>query len=177
MHKQVLDPEVKAAHAESKSTQLDSELANLNSDLDITQSERDTKKTSYEEQIKSLKSLIAELKDKAGDVDDRMDAEYNSGLAFSYKFIMSILKKEYPKLKMDKLEAGVHEYMAEQSQGNKRQEGALLSVKEQENEVGDKTPNTNVEAVYALSKITNPPLATAMDSSPVEVVEPSSQDP
>lgn len=44
-----------------------------------------------------------------------MDAEYNSGLAFNYKCIMFVLKKEYTELNMDKLEAGVNEYMDKQS--------------------------------------------------------------
>lgn len=41
-----------------------------------------------------------------------MDEEYDSRLAFSYNCIMSILKNEYPKLKIDKLEASVNKYMA-----------------------------------------------------------------
>lgn len=36
-----------------------------------------------------------------------MDKEYDYELAFSYNCIMSVLKKEYPKLKIDKLEASV----------------------------------------------------------------------
>ena len=41
-----------------------------------------------------------------------MDEEYDSRFAFSYNCIMSVLKKEYPKLKIDKLEASVNKYMA-----------------------------------------------------------------
>lgn len=47
---------------------------------------------------------------------------------------MFVLKKEYPGLNMNKLEAGVQEYMAEQGQGDKGQEEAPSSG-EQENEV------------------------------------------
>lgn len=106
-----------------------------------------------------------------------MDAEYNSGLAFKYKCIMSILKKEYTELNMDKLEAGVNEYMDKQSQCDKSQEGIPSGVEEHEKKVGDKAPNTNVEAVPAPSGITNPSLIKAIDSSTAEVAEPPSQDP
>lgn len=124
-----------------------------------------------------MESLIAELKDKASDVEDWMDAEYNSGLAFNYKCIMSVLKKEYPELNMDKLEAGVNEYMAEQSQCDKGQEETPSGVKEQEKDVGDKGPNTNVEAIPAPFGIPNPSSAKAIDSSTAEVVKPPSQYP
>lgn len=66
----------------------------------------------YEERIKSLELLIAKLKDKNNDVEDHMDAEYNFGLAFCYKYIMVVFKKEYPELDMCKLEARVNKYMA-----------------------------------------------------------------
>ncbi|XP_052290065.1 uncharacterized protein LOC107175559 [Citrus sinensis] len=78
-----------------------------------TQSERDTLRTALEGEIRSLSEQLAEAKGKSADVDDRLDAEYNSGVAFSYKCIMSVLKEEYPKLDMRKLEAGVERYMAE----------------------------------------------------------------
>ena len=83
---------------ESNSTKLESELGDLKSDLQATQSEGDTLKTTYEEQIKSLDKQVAELKGKLAEVDDLLDAEYNSGLAFCYKYIMFVLKEEYPEL-------------------------------------------------------------------------------
>ena len=52
-------------------------------------------------------------------MDDRLDAEYDYGLAFCYKCIMFVLKKEYPELNMGKLKAEVHVYMAEQGQRDK----------------------------------------------------------
>ena len=64
---------------------------------------------------------LAEEKGKSADVDDRLDAEYDSGVAFSYKCIMSVLKEEYPELDMSKLEAGVKRYMAGAGQGKKEQ--------------------------------------------------------
>ena len=64
---------------------------------------------------------ITKLKGKSTDVDDRLDAEYDSGLAFRYKCIMFVLKKEYSELNMGKLEAGVQAYMAEQGQWDKGQ--------------------------------------------------------
>ena len=66
-----------------------------------------------------MNEQIAELKGKSAEVDDRLDAEYNSGLAFCYKCIMFVLKEEYPELNMSKLEVGVHKYMAELDQGDK----------------------------------------------------------
>ena len=56
-------------------------------------------------------------------MEDRLDAEYDSGVAFSYKCIMSVLKEEYPELDMSKLEVGVQRYMAEISQVDKDQGG------------------------------------------------------
>ena len=70
------------AITESNSSKLESELGDLKSGLQATQSERDTLKTALEEQIKSLNEQVAELKGKSAEVDDRLNAEYNSGLAF-----------------------------------------------------------------------------------------------
>ena len=87
--------------------------------IEATQSERDTLKTTLKGEIKSLNKQLAELKGKSIDMDDRLDAEYNFGLAFRYKCIMFVLKEEYPELNMSKLEVGVHKYMAESDQGDK----------------------------------------------------------
>ena len=107
LHKQIMDLEEKVVIAESNSSKLENEFGDLKYDLQAAQSERDTLKTTYEEQIKSLNEQIAELKGTSAEVDDRLDAEYNSGLAFYYKRIMFVLKEEYPELNMSKLEAGV----------------------------------------------------------------------
>ena len=74
-----------------------------------------------EGEIKSLNEQLAEVKGKSADVDDRLDAKYDSGVAFFYKCIMSVLKEEYPELNMSKLEAGVQRYMVESDQGDKEQ--------------------------------------------------------
>ena len=121
LHRQVLDLEEKVAIAEFKSSKLESEFGDLKSNLEATQSERDTLTMAYEEQVKSLNEQIAELKGKSAEVDDRLDAEYDSGLAFCYKCIMFVLKKEYLELNMSKLETGVQKYMAEQGRGDKDQ--------------------------------------------------------
>lgn len=139
-----MDLEEKVALAMSKCSQLESELANLKYDLEAAQSERDTQKTAYEEQIKSLDTQIVELKGKSTNVNDRLDAEYDSGLIFCYKCIMFVLKK-YSELKMNKLEARVQEYMAEQGQRDKNQEEVLLGG-EQEKETGDQTLGTGQES-------------------------------
>ncbi|ESR65290.1 hypothetical protein CICLE_v10010121mg [Citrus x clementina] len=67
--------------------------------------------------------------------------------------------------------------MAEQSQCDKGQEETPSSVKEQEKDVGDKGPNTNVEAIPAPFGIPNPSSAKAIDSSTAKVVKPPSQYP
>lgn len=113
LHKQVMDLEEKVTIVESNSSKPKSELGDLKFDLDAAQSERDALKTAYEEQIKSLNEQIDELKSKSVTVVDRLDTEYNSGLAFYYKYIMSVLKEEYSELNMSKLETGVQKYMAE----------------------------------------------------------------
>ncbi|XP_024043138.1 uncharacterized protein LOC112099866 [Citrus clementina] len=110
LNKQITELEEKVAVAESTSSKLEGELGDLRSDLQATQSERDTLRTALEGKIKSLGEQLAEEKGKSTDVDDRLDAEYDSGVAFSYKCIMSVLKEEYPELDMSKLEAGVQRY-------------------------------------------------------------------
>lgn len=98
-----------------------------------------------------------------------MDEKYNSRLGFGYNCIMSILKKEYPKLKMDKLEAGVNKYMKEQNQRDKGQEGTLPVPEEQHREVEDEVLNTGVEEVLSPTEVTSPVFATIVDpSKPVE---------
>ena len=109
------------AIAESTFVKLESELGDLKSDLQATQSKRDTLKTALEGEIKSVSEQLAETKGKSADVDDRLDAEYDSGVAFCYKCIMSVRKEEYPELNMSKLEARVQRYMAEVDQGDKEQ--------------------------------------------------------
>ena len=121
LNKQLMELEEKAAVAESTSSKLESELGDLRSDLQATQIERDTLRAALEGEIKSLGEQLAEEKGKSADVDDRLDAEYDSGVAFSYKCIMSVLKEEYLELDMSKLEAGVERYMAEVGQGDKEQ--------------------------------------------------------
>ncbi|XP_052292188.1 uncharacterized protein LOC127900884 [Citrus sinensis] len=107
LNKQITKLEEKVAIAESTASKFEGELGSLKSDLQVTQSERDTLRTALEGEIKSLNEQLAEEKGKSADVDDRLDAEYDSVVAFSYKCIMSVLKEEYPELDMSKLEAGV----------------------------------------------------------------------
>ena len=121
LNQQMSELAEKVAVAESTSSNLEDELGGLKSDLQVAQSERDTLRTALEGEIKSLSDQLAEEKGKSADVDDRLDAEYNSGVAFSYKCIMSVLKEEYPELDMSKLESGVERYMAGASQGDKEQ--------------------------------------------------------
>ncbi|XP_024034842.1 uncharacterized protein LOC112096144 [Citrus clementina] len=119
LSRQITELEEKIAVAESTSSKLEGELGDLKSDLQTTQSERDTLKTALEGEIKSLSEQLAEEKGKSADVDDRLDAEYDFGVAFSYKCIMSVLKEEYLELDMSKLEAGVQRYMVEIGQTDK----------------------------------------------------------
>lgn len=87
-----------------------------------------------------------------------------------------MLKKEYSKLNMDKLEAGVHEYMAEQCQGDKGQEEARLSG-EQKKEMGDKALVAGQKVAPAPSELIGPSLSEIADPSSAEVIEPSVRDP
>ncbi|XP_052291905.1 uncharacterized protein LOC107178260 [Citrus sinensis] len=83
LNKQITDLEEKVAVAESTTSKLEGELGDLKSDLQATQSERDTLRTALEGEIKSLSEQLAEEKGKSADVDDRLDAEYDFGVAFS----------------------------------------------------------------------------------------------
>ena len=121
LYKQIMDLEEKVAIVESNASKLDSELGDLKSDPQAAQSERDTLKTAYEEQIKSLDEQVAELKGKPVEVDNRLDVEYNSGLAFCYKCIIFVLNEEYPEFNMSKLKAGVQKYMTKLNQVDKDQ--------------------------------------------------------
>ena len=96
LNKQIEDLEEKVAVAESNTSKLEGELSDLKSDLQATQSERDTLKTALEGEIESLREQLAEEKGKSADVDDRLDAEYDFGVAFSYKCIMLCLRKNTP---------------------------------------------------------------------------------
>ena len=102
-------------------------------------------------------------------MDDRLDAEYNSGVAFSYKCIMSVLKEEYPELDMSKLEAGVERYMAEVGQGDKEQgeqdqaEAPLDGV--QEGGAGGRA--------FEMGQGSMPPPPSIADLPPLEIADPS----
>ena len=174
LHKQIMDLEEKVAIDESNSTKLEVELGDLKSDLQATQS--DTLETTLEEQIKSLNEQVAELKGKSADVDDRLDAEYNSRLAFCYKCIMFVLKEKYPELNMSKLEAGVRKYMAEADQRDKEQgdqdqvEAHLSGV--QEEEAWDQALEAGQGSASAPPKVAGPSPSEAADHSLIEVAEP-----
>ena len=176
LHKQIMDLEEKVAMAESTSIKLENELGDLKSDHQATQSERDTLNTALEGEIKSLSEQLAEVKSKSADVDDRLDAKYDSGVAFCYKCIMSVLKEEYSELNMNKFEAGVQRYMAEVDQGDKEQgdqdrvEAPLGGV--QEEEAGDRAPEVGQWSVLPPPDAANPLLYEIADPSVVEVAEP-----
>ena len=164
------------AMAESNSIKLEGEFGDLKSNLQTTQSKRDTLKTALEGEIKSLNKQLAELKGKSADVDDRLDAEYNSGFAFCYKCIMFVLKEEYPELNMSKLKVGVHKYMAEADQGDKEQgdqdqvEALLGGVHEEE--AGDRTPEVGQRLVLSPLDVADPPFPEIVNPSTTEAVEP-----
>ncbi|XP_052291947.1 uncharacterized protein LOC107174404 [Citrus sinensis] len=166
LNKQITDLEEKVAVAESTSSKLKGELGDLKSDLQATQSERDTLKTALEGEIKSLSEQLAEAKGKSVDVDDRLDAEYDSGVTFCYKRIMSVLKEKYPELDMSKLEAGVQRYMAEANQV----EAPLRGV--QAEEAGDRAPEVGQGSVPPPPDVADPPLPVIADPSPVKAADP-----
>ncbi|XP_015382140.2 uncharacterized protein LOC107175245 [Citrus sinensis] len=169
LNMQITELEEKIAVAESISSKLEGELRDLKSDLQAIQSERDTLRTALEGEIKSLSEQLVEEKDKSADVDDRLDAEYDSGVAFSYKCIMSVLKEEYPELDMSKLEAGVQRYMAEINQTDKEQgeqdqvEAPLDGV--QEGEAGG--------CAFEVGQGSMPPPPGIVDLPPPEIADPS----
>ena len=119
LNKQITDLEEKVTVTESTSSKLEGELGDLKSDLQAAQSDRDTLRTALDGEIISLNEQLAEAKGKSVDVDDRLDSKYDSGVAFCYKCIISVLKEEYPELDMSKLEAGVQRYITEANQGDK----------------------------------------------------------
>ncbi|XP_052288073.1 uncharacterized protein LOC127899137 [Citrus sinensis] len=176
LNKQLTELEEKVAVAESTSSKLEGELGDLRSDLQATQIERDTLRAALEGEIKSLGEQLAEEKGKSADVDDRLDAEYDSGVAFSYKCIMSVLKEEYPELDMSKLEAGVERYMAGVGQGDKEQgeqnqvEAPLDEV--HEGGVGGRAFEMGQGSMLPPPSIADPPPPGTTDPSPAEAVDP-----
>ncbi|XP_024043054.1 uncharacterized protein LOC112099810 [Citrus clementina] len=168
LNKQIAELEEKVAVAESTSSKLEGELGDLRSDLQATQTERDTLRVALEEEIKSLGEQLAEEKGKSADVDDRVDAEYDSGVGFSYKCIMSVLKTEYPEMDMSKLEAGVQRYMAQVDQADKEQ-GEQEQVEApldggQEGEAGGRT--------FEMGQGSMPPPSGIADLPPPDVADP-----
>ncbi|XP_024046525.1 uncharacterized protein LOC107175622 [Citrus sinensis] len=169
----------KKAESADRSKEKLAELNKQITDLEekATQSERDTLRTAIEGEIKSLSEQLAEEKGKSADVDDRLDAEYDSGVAFSYKCFMSVLKEEYPELDMSKLEAGVERYMAEAGQGDKGQgeqdqvEAPLDRV--QEGEAGGRTFEVGQGSVPPPPGIPDLPPPQIADPLPSETVDPS----
>ncbi|KAH9707093.1 TPR REGION domain-containing protein [Citrus sinensis] len=176
LNKQLSELEEKVAVAESTSSQLEGELGDLRSDLQATQIERDTLRAALEGEIKSLGEQLAEEKGKTADVDDRLDAEYDSGVAFSYKCIMSVLKEEYLELDMSKLEAGVERYMAGVGQGDEEQgeqnqvEAPLDEV--QEGGAGGRAFEMGQGSMPPPPSIVDPPPPGTTDPSPAEAVDP-----
>ncbi|XP_024046494.1 uncharacterized protein LOC112100864 [Citrus clementina] len=169
LNKQITELEEKVAVAESTSYKLEGELSDLKSDLQATQSERDTLRTALEGEIKSLSDQLAEEKGKSADVDDRLDAEYDSGVAFSYKCIMFVLTEEYPELDMSKLETGVDRYMAGAGQGDKEQgEQDRVEVPSDGVEEGDAGGRT-----FEVGQGSMPPPPGIADLPPPDVADPS----
>lgn len=176
LNKQITELEEKVAVAESTASKLEGELGGLKSDLQVTQSERDTLRTALEGEIKSLSEQLAEEKGKSADVDDWLDVEYDSGVAFSYKCIMSVLKEEYPELDMSKLEAGVQRYMAEIDQADKEQ-GEQDQVKApldggQEGEAGGHAFEVGQGSVPPPPGIADLPPPEIANPSPAEAIDP-----
>ncbi|XP_052291850.1 uncharacterized protein LOC127900693 [Citrus sinensis] len=177
LNKQITELKERVAVAESTSSKLEGELGDLRSDLHATQIERDTLRAALEGEIKSLGEQLAEEKGKSSDVDDRLDAEYDSGVAFSYKCIMSVLKEEYPELDMSKLEAGVERYMAEVGQGDKKQGGQdqveAHSDSVQEGEAGGRTLEVGQGSMPPPPGIADLPPPDVADPSLPELADPS----
>ena len=89
---------------------------------------------------------------------------------------MFVLKEEYPKLNMSKLEPGVQKYMAESDQVDKEQ-GDQDQVEPpsggvQEEGTGDRALEVGQELTPILPKVAGPPLSGIADPSPIKAAEP-----
>ncbi|XP_024043181.1 uncharacterized protein LOC112099895 [Citrus clementina] len=111
-----------------------------------------------EEKVAIAKSNSSKLEGELGDLESDLQAaqKYNSGLAFSYKCIMFVLKEEYPELNMSKLEAGV--------------EAPSSGVPEEK--VGDRALEAGQGSAPAPLEMAGPPLSEVADPSPTEAAEP-----
>lgn len=114
-----------------------------------------SQKSFFEHQMESVQSQVTNLQGQVETLQKEAVDGYNSGLEFCYKCIMTVLGRQYPDLKMDRLEAGVIEYMQEQD-GNG-------------DEGWDKPPQTTATVTppdggdpssFAADKV-DPPLSTA----------------
>ncbi|XP_052299641.1 uncharacterized protein LOC127903057 [Citrus sinensis] len=165
-----------ADRSKEKLAELSKRIMELEEKVAATQAERDTLRAALEGEIKSLGEQLAEERGKSADVDDRLDAEYDSGVAFSYKCIMSVLKTEYPEMDMSKLEPGVQRYMAEVDQADKEQgeqeqvEAPLDGV--QEGEAGRRVFEVGQGSVPPPPDIADLPPPEIADPSPAEAVDP-----
>ena len=101
-----------------------------------------------------------------------MDAEYNSGLAFCYKCIIFVFKKEYTELNISKLEVGVQKYMAkgDKNQGDQDQTKAPSSG-EQKKEAMDPVLGAGQGLTPAPPEVASPSLSEIADPSSTEAVE------
>ena len=94
-----------ASLAQAKAITLEEKLNKVEEDL---QAQKDT----YEAQ---LESLNASHQTKVENLKNEGDNQYDQGLRHSYRYIMAILGKQHPDMKIDELDAGVAEYMDEET--------------------------------------------------------------
>lgn len=104
LHVEVLKLEDKYSLLEVKSTELEKALNDVRGELA-------SQKSFFERRIKSLQSQVTNIQGQVKVLGKKADNGYNSGLAFCYKCIMTILGMQYLKLKIDRLVALVIEYM------------------------------------------------------------------
>lgn len=62
-----------------------------------------------------MESLQAAYQNEIKALKNEVDDNYNERFRHSYRYIMAILEKQHPELKMDKLAAGVTKYTNKQA--------------------------------------------------------------
>ncbi|KAL9451811.1 hypothetical protein AB3S75_013394 [Citrus x aurantiifolia] len=108
--------------AQAKAITLEEELTRVKEDLQ-------SQKAMYEAQLESLRDSH---RVQVENLEKEADNQYDQGLRHSYRYIMAVLGKQHPDLKMDDLAAGVAQHMDEEA-AKEDAEGVEPVVIEEEN--------------------------------------------
>lgn len=105
-----------------------------------------------------------------------MDKEYNSGLSFSYNYIMPVLKNEYLKLDINKLETCVNKYMEKQNEERASWEGTPSVAETDDWGARNEVQDTSAETAPSSAAVKGPSSTRVMDPSSAEPADPASKD-